>query len=80
MSKAIIGKPAPAFTAQAVMPGGEIRELSLSEYKGARVARADDGGGGHLFSAALPTRANPAPARPPRPSRQVRGLLLLPPG
>jgi alkyl hydroperoxide reductase subunit AhpC len=34
MSKAIIGKPAPAFKAQAIVDG-EIKEISLSDYKGA---------------------------------------------
>lgn len=34
MSKAVIGKPAPAFTAQAIV-NGEIKEISLSDYKGA---------------------------------------------
>jgi len=34
MSKAVIGKPAPAFTAQAIVDG-EIKEISLSDYMGA---------------------------------------------
>jgi hypothetical protein len=39
MSKAVIGKPAPAFKAQAIVDG-EIKEISLSDYKGAsRFAR-----------------------------------------
>lgn len=33
MSKAVIGKPAPAFKAQAIVDG-EIKEISLSDYKG----------------------------------------------
>ncbi len=33
-SAAYIGKPAPAFTADAVMPDGDIRPLSLADYKG----------------------------------------------
>ncbi|KTG41714.1 hypothetical protein cypCar_00024396 [Cyprinus carpio] len=32
--KAHIGKPAPDFTAKAVMPDGQFKDLSLSEYKG----------------------------------------------
>ena len=36
---AIIGKPAPDFTAQAVLPGGEIKEVKLSDYRGARADR-----------------------------------------
>jgi hypothetical protein len=31
---AIIGKPAPAWKGQAVLPGGEISEISLADYKG----------------------------------------------
>jgi hypothetical protein len=33
-SKCIIGKQAPAFKGQAVLPGGEIAEISLDQYKG----------------------------------------------
>lgn len=29
-----IGKPAPGFTAKAVMPDGQFKDLSLSDYKG----------------------------------------------
>lgn len=29
-----IGKPAPDFTAKAVMPDGQFQDLSLSDYKG----------------------------------------------
>lgn len=32
--KAHIGKPAPDFTAKAVMPDGQFKDLRLSEYKG----------------------------------------------
>jgi len=32
--KAHIGKPAPDFTAKAVMPDGQFKDLSLSDYKG----------------------------------------------
>lgn len=39
MSKAVIGKPAPAFTAQAIV-NGEIKEISLSDYKGASCREA----------------------------------------
>lgn len=31
---AIIGKPAPAWKGQAVLPGGEIKEISLDDFKG----------------------------------------------
>ncbi|RDA85939.1 hypothetical protein CP532_0819 [Ophiocordyceps camponoti-leonardi (nom. inval.)] len=31
---AFVQKPAPAFTAQAVMPGGEFKDVSLSDFKG----------------------------------------------
>lgn len=34
MSKAFITKPAPDFKKVAVMPSGEFKELSLSDYKG----------------------------------------------
>ncbi len=34
MSEARVQKPAPDFTAQAVMPDGSIKELTLSSYKG----------------------------------------------
>lgn len=34
MSKAIVQKPAPFFKAQAVMPDGSFKEVSLSDYKG----------------------------------------------
>ncbi|RME18271.1 MAG: peroxiredoxin [Bdellovibrio sp.] len=30
----MIGRPAPQFTAQAVVDGGEFKEISLSDYKG----------------------------------------------
>jgi len=30
----LVAKPAPAFTAQAVMPDGSFKELKLSDYKG----------------------------------------------
>ena len=30
----LVGKEAPAFTAQAVMPDGSFKELSLSDYRG----------------------------------------------
>lgn len=33
MSKAVIGKPAPAFTATAVVDG-DFKSISLSDYKG----------------------------------------------
>lgn len=32
--KAHIGKPAPDFTAKAVMPDGQFKDLTLSDYKG----------------------------------------------
>ena len=32
--KAFIGKPAPEFTATAVMPDGQFKDLKLSDYKG----------------------------------------------
>ena len=31
---ALVAKPAPDFTAQAVMPDGSFKEIKLSEYKG----------------------------------------------
>lgn len=31
---ALVAKPAPNFTAQAVMPDGSFKEISLSDYKG----------------------------------------------
>ena len=31
---AMIGQPAPQFTAQAVIDGGEFKDISLSDYKG----------------------------------------------
>ena len=31
---AMIGQPAPQFTAQAVIDGGEFKEISLTDYKG----------------------------------------------
>ncbi len=34
MSEARVQKPAPDFTAQAVMPDGSIKELKLSDYRG----------------------------------------------
>lgn len=34
MSKCVIGKPAPAWKGQAVLPGGEIKEISSEDYKG----------------------------------------------
>lgn len=34
MSSALVQRPAPGFTATAVMPGGEFREISLSDYAG----------------------------------------------
>lgn len=34
MSKAFVTKPAPDFKKVAVMPDGEFKELSLSDYKG----------------------------------------------
>lgn len=34
MSKAIIGKPAPAFKKTALTAGGEFKEISLDDYKG----------------------------------------------
>ena len=34
MSKAVIQKPAPAFTCTAVMPDGSFKDISLSDYKG----------------------------------------------
>ena len=30
----LTGKPAPGFTAQAVMPEGNFKDISLSDYKG----------------------------------------------
>jgi len=35
MSKAVIQKPAPEFTADAVLPGGQFGSVSLSQFKGA---------------------------------------------
>ena len=32
---AVIGKPAPAFTANAVQPDGSFKPVKLSDYKGA---------------------------------------------
>lgn len=32
--KAQIGKPAPDFTAKAVMPDGQFKDLKLSDYRG----------------------------------------------
>lgn len=32
--KAFIGKPAPDFTATAVMPDGQFKDIKLSDYKG----------------------------------------------
>lgn len=32
--KAEIGKPAPDFTAKAVMPGGQFKDIKLSDYRG----------------------------------------------
>uniref|UniRef100_A0A3B3SHL2 thioredoxin-dependent peroxiredoxin n=1 Tax=Paramormyrops kingsleyae TaxID=1676925 RepID=A0A3B3SHL2_9TELE len=32
--KAEIGKPAPDFTAKAVMPGGQFKDVKLSDYRG----------------------------------------------
>ncbi len=34
MSETAVQKPAPDFTAQAVMPDGSIKELKLSDYRG----------------------------------------------
>lgn len=34
MSQARVQKPAPAFTATAVFPNGEFKEIKLSDYKG----------------------------------------------
>jgi len=34
MSKAIVQKPAPQFKAEALMPDGSFKEVSLSDYKG----------------------------------------------
>eukprot|EP01061_Rhynchopus_euleeides_P006126 TRINITY_DN151_c0_g1_i5.p1 TRINITY_DN151_c0_g1~~TRINITY_DN151_c0_g1_i5.p1 ORF type:complete len:201 (+),score=114.75 TRINITY_DN151_c0_g1_i5:55-657(+) len=34
MSKAIVQKPAPHFKAEALMPDGSFKEVSLSDYKG----------------------------------------------
>jgi len=31
---ALVAKPAPDFTAQAVMPDGSFKEIKLSDYKG----------------------------------------------
>ena len=31
---ALVAKPAPEFTAQAVMPDGSFKEIKLSDYKG----------------------------------------------
>lgn len=31
---AFIGKPAPDFTATAVMPDGQFKDIKLSDYKG----------------------------------------------
>jgi alkyl hydroperoxide reductase subunit AhpC len=33
----LVGKPAPDFTAQAVMPDGSFKEVSLSDYRGKHV-------------------------------------------
>ena len=33
----LVGKPAPEFTTQAVMPEGNFKEISLSDYKGKNV-------------------------------------------
>ena len=33
----LVGKQAPDFKAQAVMPDGSIKEVSLSDYKGKNV-------------------------------------------
>lgn len=35
--KAQIGKLAPDFTAKAVMPDGEFKDIKLSEYRGKTV-------------------------------------------
>lgn len=32
--KAFIGKPAPDFTATAVMPDGQFKDIKLSDYRG----------------------------------------------
>lgn len=32
--KAFIGKPAPDFTATAVMPDGQFKDIKLADYKG----------------------------------------------
>lgn len=34
MSTASVQKPAPAFKAMTVFPGGEFKEISLSDYLG----------------------------------------------
>ena len=34
MSSAFVTKPAPEFTATTVFPGGEFRDISLSEFRG----------------------------------------------
>ncbi len=34
MSSAFVTRPAPEFTATTVFPGGEFKDISLSEYRG----------------------------------------------
>lgn len=34
MSSAFVTRPAPEFTATTVFPGGEFKDISLSEYLG----------------------------------------------
>ena len=58
---AVIGKPAPAFTANAVQPDGSFKPVKLSDYKGAARAAARRCGGS-AWKRRLGARSH-APAR-----------------
>lgn len=79
--KAQIGKPAPDFTAKAVMPDGQFKDLKLSDYRGTVLPcyRAIPNNGYELRSPLILNDTFFFFFFPPL-CREVRRFLLLPSG
>jgi len=75
-STCVIGKPAPAFKGQAVLPGGEIKEISIEDFKGEWLLAAVIGSDQEY--ARHPKSPHPRLLSLVPPRRQVPGFLLLP--